>query len=81
MTDSYLAQFAQRAQRSGMDARYFEENRDKILEDARNAAVDSIRLFYLLEAIAREEKIEYGENDVEDKVLDFVLANATDKAE
>ncbi len=55
--DGYLQEFAQRAQYSGLSAEYFEKNRDKILKDAEDAAERQVRLWYVLEAIAAEEKI------------------------
>ena len=74
-TDSYLQDFAQRAQYSGLDASYFEQNRAKILEDAEAAATRQVRLWYIIEAIAKAEGIEIGKDDTGRKVIDFILAN------
>lgn len=43
--DGYLQELAQRAQYSGLNAEYFEKNRDKILKDAEAAATKQVRLW------------------------------------
>ena len=73
--DGYLQELAQRAQYSGLDASYFEKNRDKILKDAEDAATKQVRLWYVLEAIAKAENIEAKDEERGKKVIDFVLAN------
>ena len=73
--DGYLQELAQRAQYSGLDASYFEKNRDKILKDAEEAATKQVRLWYVLEAIAKAENIEAKDEERGKKVIDFVLAN------
>ena len=75
-TDAYLGELAQRAQYSGLDASYFEKNRDKILKDAEEAATKQVRLWYILDAIAAAEKIEAKDEEKGKKVIEFVLANA-----
>ena len=74
--DGYLQEFAQRAQYSGLSAEYFEKNRDKILKDAEEAAERQVRLWYVLEAIAAEEKIEAKDEEKGKKVVEFILQNA-----
>ena len=74
--DNYLNELAQRAQYSGLDVSYFEKNRDKILKDAETAAEKQVRLWYVLDAIAKEEKIEAKDEEKGKKVIEFVLANA-----
>ena len=74
--DGYLAELERRAQYSGLDAGYFEKNRDKILKDAEDAATRQVRLWYVLDAIAKAEKIEAKEDEVGKKVVEFILANA-----
>ena len=74
--DGYLQQLAQRAQYSGLPADYFEKNRDKILKDAQDAAEKQVRLWYVIEAIAAEEKIEAKDDERGKKVVEFILANA-----
>ena len=74
--DGYLNELAQRAQYSGLNAEYFEKNRDKILKDAEDAAVKQVRLWYVLEAIAKEEKIEAKDEELGKKTVEFILANA-----
>ena len=74
-TDGYLRELAQRAQYSGLDASYFEQNRDKILADAEAAATRQVRLWYVIDAIAEAEKIEAKPEEKGKKVLDFILAN------
>ena len=73
--DGYLQQLAERAQYSGINAEYFEKNRDKILKDAEATATKQVRLWYVLDAIAKEEKIEAKDEERGKKVIDFVLAN------
>jgi len=74
--DGYLQELAQRAQYSGLDASYFEKNRDKILKDAEETAAKQVRLWYVIEAIAAAEKIEAKDEERGKKVMEFVLANA-----
>ena len=74
--DGFLQQFAQRAQYSGLDASYFEKNREQILKDAREAAENQVRLWYVIDAIAKEEKIEAKDDEKGKKVIEFILANA-----
>ena len=74
--DGYLQELAQRAQYSGLNAEYFEKNRDKILKDAEAAATKQVRLWYVLEAIATAEKIEAKDEEKGREVIEFVLANA-----
>ena len=74
--DGYLNELAQRAQYSGLDASYFEQNREKILKDAEAAATRQVRLWYVLDAIAKAEKIEAKDEERGKKVVEFILANA-----
>ncbi len=75
-TDAYLRDFAERAQYSGIDAEYFEKNREKILADAKTAATNQVRLWYIIDAIAAEEKLEAKDDEKGKKVIDLILANA-----
>lgn len=79
--DNYIANLAAQAQNSGLSADYFEKSRDKIMEDARKLAVDSVRLFFLLEAIAKEEKLDVNDKNFQAKTLEFVIANAQPPAQ
>ena len=74
--DGYLQELAQRAQYSGLNAEYFEKNRDKILKDAEAVATKQVRLWYVLDAIAAAEKIEAKDEEKGKKVMEFILANA-----
>lgn len=74
--DGYLQELAQRAQYSGLGAEYFEKNRDKIMKDAEETATKQVRLWYVLDAIAKEEKIEAKDEERGKKVMEFILANA-----
>ena len=76
MKDAYLKDFAQRAQYSGLDVSYFKENRDKIEKEAEEMATRQVRLWYIFDAIAKEEKIEASEEERGKKVVEFILANA-----
>lgn len=75
-TDEYLQQLAVRAQQSGLDATYFEKNRDKIQKDAEEAAERRVRTWYVLSAIAKEEGIDAADEELGKKVVDLILANA-----
>ena len=74
--DGYLGELAQRAQASGLDAEYFEKNRDKILKDAEETATRQVRLWYVIDAIAEAEKLEAKDDEKGRKVVEFILANA-----
>ena len=74
--DSYLNQLAQRAQYAGLTAEYFEQNRDKIMKDAEENATKQVRLWYVIDEIAKAENIEAKEEDRGKKVIEFILANA-----
>lgn len=73
--DGMLKQFAERAQRSGIDAGYFEKNADKILADAEENAVKQVKTWYLLDAIAKAENLPEGDDRFK-KVLEIVVANS-----
>lgn len=75
-TDHYLNDLAQHAQSAGLPAEYFEKNRDKILKDAEETATRQVRLWYVLDGIAKEEKIEAKDEEKGRKVVEFVVANA-----
>ena len=74
--DAYLNELAQRAQYSGLDASYFEQNRDKIRKDAEEAATRRVRLWYVLDAIAKAENIDAKDDERGKKVVELILANA-----
>ena len=63
-TQAYLRDLEQRAQYAGVSGDYIDQNRDKILADAENHAVQQVRLGYVLEAIAKAENIEISEDDI-----------------
>ena len=74
--DSYLDDLSKRAQYAGLSAEYFEQNRDKILKDAEDTATKQVRLWYVLDAIAKAENIEADDKERGRKVIEFVLQNA-----
>lgn len=74
--DGILHQLAERAQYSGLPADYFEKNREQILKDAEENGTKQVRLWYLIDAIAKAENIEAKDEERGKKVLDFILANA-----
>ena len=78
--NTYLTNYMTRAQSAGLKADFFEANRDKIMEEAKAIAENTVKLYFLSEAIAKAEKIECEPKDVEEKVLEFVLSSATDEA-
>ncbi len=73
--DGYLQQLAERAQHSGLNAEYFEKNRDQILKDAEAVSERQVRLWYVIDAIAAAEKIEAKDEEKGLKVVEFILAN------
>lgn len=75
-TQRYLADLLERAKYMGLTAEYFEKNREQILKDANENAERQVRLWYVIDAIAKEEKMEAKEEDVGRKVIDLILANA-----
>ena len=54
--DSYLEQLEQRAQYAGLSADYIKENQEKILADAREYATKQVRMWYIIDEIAKAEK-------------------------
>lgn len=74
--EGYLNDFAQRAQYSGLGADYFEKNREQILKDATEIATRQVRLWYIIDAIAAEEKIEAKDEAKGLAVVDLILSNA-----
>lgn len=72
-TQNYLQDLAQRAQYAGVSGDYIEQNRDKILADAENHATRQVRLSYILEEIAKAEKLEATDEDIE-KGLEKIAA-------
>jgi len=71
-----LQEFQQRALYSGITPDYIEKNREQILKEAEEVSVRKLRLWYVFEAIAREEKIEAKPEEIHSKVMAFILANA-----
>ena len=70
--DNILEQFAQRAQYSGLGADYFEKNSEKILKDAEESATRQVRLWYIIDAIAKAENIPEGDDRAK-KVIDLLV--------
>lgn len=75
--DNYLNELSQRAQYAGLTSDYFEQNREQILADARNTATRQVRLWYIIEAIAKLEGIDnVAPEEKGRKVLEVILNNA-----
>ena len=74
--NGYLNDLAQRAQYMGLTAEYFEKNREQILKDAEENATKQVRLWYVIDAIAKEEKLEAKDEEKGKKVIELILANA-----
>ena len=72
--DGILQQLAERAQYSGLNAEYFEQNREKILADANENAARQVRLWYVIDAIAKAEGIAEDDKEKGRKVVDIILA-------
>ena len=64
-TQSYLEELAHRAQYQGISGDYIDQNRDRIIADAKTRAEQQVRLSYILLGIAEAEKIEITDQDVE----------------
>ena len=77
-TQNYLQDLAQRAQYAGVSGDYIEQNRDKILADAETHATQQVRLSYIREEIAKAEKIEATDDDIE-KGLEKIAAAQREK--
>ncbi len=78
-----LGRLAQQMQYAGVTSEYIEQNRDKILKDAKEHAEKQVRLSYLLLDIAKAEGIEVDEKDEQkrdqaraEKTLEFILSEA-----
>lgn len=68
----FLEELAQRAQHLGLKADYFEKNREQIMKDAEEKAVQQVRISYILKGIAAEEKIEVGDDEIKAALEKFV---------
>ena len=79
-TQANLQRLASQAQYSGIDASYFEQNREKILAQAEEQATRQVRLSYILAKIAEEEKIEVSDEEAA-KRIDEIAANTNRKPE
>ncbi len=75
-TEMALNDYISRAKQISLDDAYLEKNRDEIIKNAREAAESRVRLYYILEAIAKEEKIEASDQERGEKVVAFILENA-----
>ena len=76
VANSYLEQYAKNAKQAGLGDDFFKANRDKIMGEAKEYAERQVRLFYILDGIAKAEKIEGDEESVNKKTVEFILANA-----
>ncbi|MBE6381699.1 MAG: trigger factor [Lentisphaerae bacterium] len=74
--DGILQQLAERAQYSGLNAEYFEKNREKIYADAQENAARQVRLWYIIDAIAKAEGIAEDDKDKGRKVIDLIIASS-----
>ena len=83
-TDRVLDQQLRQAIGKGLDAAFSVLMPDTYIglpgfvldEDAEAAATKQVRLWYVLEEIAKAEKIEAKDEEKGKKVIEFVLANA-----
>lgn len=74
-----LASFAQRMQQNGMGE---EEIRQKLTESEGEATADAerrVRLFFLIEAVARQQKLFVTEADVEGELRNIAAANSNER--
>ncbi len=74
--DNILQSYAQQAQYSGRGVEYFKENREKILKEAEETAERQVRIWYVIDAIAKAEKLDGTSEDVGKKVIDLIFAAA-----
>jgi len=76
LKDACIERFSKNAQMSGLDADYFEKNKDKISKDAEEAALGQLRFLYVAHEIAKAENIECTDADCNEKIIDFVIENS-----
>ena len=76
MTEFALNDYITNAKRAGLDNDFLEKSRDEIIKNARASAETRVRLHYILEEIAKEEKIEASDAERGEKVVAFILENA-----
>jgi trigger factor len=70
-----LAAFAQRLEQAGMAKEDVERKVAEAREDAREDARRRVRLFFLIEAVAREHKLFVTETDVDAEIRSLAQAN------
>lgn len=66
--DSMIESTAERLARSGIDLRHLQLDMPRLRADLREKALHQVRAALLLEAIAEAEKIEVGEEDLEQEI-------------
>lgn len=66
-----IRDYVQRARYSGMTEKDFEAHREEIMNSVMDHATKQVRLTYILEAIAKEEKIEVSDDDMKARLVDI----------
>ena len=76
--DGMLKELAENMERSGVPVDYISKNSENILKDTTERAERQTRLYYILAEIAKAEgiKAEGKDEDIGEKTMEFVLANA-----
>ena len=64
-TQAVLRRFMEENMRRGVPAETFEQNKDQLVADARNAGARNAKIQLILARIAAEEKVEISNNDVD----------------
>jgi trigger factor len=66
-----IRDYIQRARYSGMTEQDFAAHREEIMASVMDHATKQVRLTYILEAIAKEEKIEVSDDDMKERLAPF----------
>jgi trigger factor len=70
-----LRQFAARLEQSGMQREDIEKKLEESKGEARTDAERRVRLFFLIEGVARQQKLFVTENDVEGEIRKIAQSN------
>lgn len=70
-----LQNFAQRLKQAGMKDEEIEKKLEEAKDEAQQDAKRRVRLFFLIEAIARQQKLFVTENDIEAEIRSIAMAN------
>jgi trigger factor len=66
--ENNIREYIQRARYSGMTEKDFAEHREEIMKSVMERATNQVRLTYILEAIAKEEKVEISDEEMKERL-------------